>query len=630
MKSVTPHSRQGEERFLPLSVGAIGVVFGDIGTSPLYAMKEVFSEHYGIPPTLNNILGISSLIFWSLIIVVSLKYMLFIMRADNKGEGGIMALLALTLRASSKDTRSRWLLITLGLFGGALFYGDGAITPAISVLSAVEGLKIVAPSLESYIIPITLGILIGLFLFQRKGTASVGALFGPVMCLWFFVLGVLGIMSIIAEPRVLQALNPAYAVLFFTQHEWHGFLVLGAVVLVLTGAEVLYADMGHFGRPIIRASWFFFVLPALLLNYFGQAALLIRDPSATANPFYLLVPEWGIYGLIALATCATVIASQATITGTFSITRQAIQLGYLPRLKIMHTSRKKIGQIYLPLVNWALLGAVMLLVLGFQSSSNLAAAYGISVTGTMVVTTLLALIIAHYQWGWNWLIIAAVGSVFLTIDLAFFSANLIKIPEGGWMPIVLGVGLFTLMSTWKKGREILMSRLRANAIELESFLKNIMRSPPLRVSGSAVFLTADRDGVPHALLHNLSHNKVLHERVIFLTVVTEDVPWVTRNERLNIETLGQDFYRLTIRYGFKQDQHIPRALEQCKGFGLDFNMLETSFFLSRETLIPTRLPGMAIWREQLFITMARNASSAMTFFRLPTNRVLELGTQIEL
>ncbi len=343
-----------------------------------------------------------------------------------------------------------------------------------------------------------------------------------------------------------------------------------------------------------------------------------------------MVPEWGIYGLIALATCATVIASQATITGTFSITRQAIQLGYLPRLKIMHTSRKKIGQIYLPLVNWALLGAVMLLVLGFQSSSNLAAAYGISVTGTMVVTTVLALIIAHYQWGWNWLIIAAVGSVFLTIDLAFFSANLIKIPEGGWMAIVLGVGLFTLMSTWKRGREILMSRLRANAIELESFLKNIMRSPPLRVSGSAVFLTADRDGVPHALLHNLSHNKVLHERVIFLTVVTEDVPWVTRNERLNIETLGQDFYRLTIRYGFKQDQHIPRALEQCKGFGLDFNMLETSFFLSRETLIPTRLPGMAIWREQLFITMARNASSAMTFFRLPTNRVLELGTQIEL
>lgn len=623
-------TRQREERFVPLSIGAIGVVFGDIGTSPLYAMKEVFGTHYGIAPTLGNILGISSLIFWSLLIVVSLKYMLFILRADNKGEGGIMALLALTLRASTNTTRSRWLLITLGLFGGALFYGDGAITPAISVLSAVEGLKIVAPSLERYIIPLTMGILIGLFLFQRKGTASVGALFGPIMCLWFFVLGVLGIFSIVAEPQVLKALNPLYAVLFFTQHQWHSFIVLGAVVLALTGAEVLYADMGHFGRPVIRAAWFWFVLPSLVLNYFGQAALLIRDPSAAANPFYLLAPSWGIYALIALATCATVIASQAAITGTFSITRQAIQLGYLPRLKILHTSRQKIGQIYLPLVNWALLAAVLLLVMGFQTSSNLAAAYGISVTGTMVVTTVLALIIAHYQWGWHWWIVAMVGSVFLTIDIAFFSANLIKIPQGGWLPIAFGVGLFTLMSTWKRGREILMSRLRANAIELESFLKNIMRSPPLRVPGSAVFLTADREGVPHALLHNLAHNKVLHERVIFLTVITEDVPWVPKSERLNIEPLGQDFYRLTIRYGFKQDQHIPRALDQCKGFGLDFNMLETSFFLSRETLIPTRLPGMALWREQLFITMARNASSAMTFFRLPTNRVLELGTQIEL
>lgn len=626
--STTPRMRQ--ERFLPLTVGAIGVVYGDIGTSPLYAMKEAFGKHFGVAPTISNVLGISSLIFWSLIIVVSLKYMLFIMRADNKGEGGIMALLALTLRVSTNNNRSRWFLITLGLFGGALFYGDGAITPAISVLSAVEGLKFVAPALESYVIPITLGILIALFLFQRQGTASIGALFGPIMVIWFLTLAALGLNSIIAEPQILRALNPIYAVQFFQHHQWHSFVALGAVVLVLTGAEVLYADMGHFGRPAIRAAWFWFVLPSLLLNYFGQAALIMRDPAAAANPFYLLAPSWAIFGLVILATVATIIASQAAISGTFSITRQAIQLGYFPRLKILYTSRQKIGQIYLPLVNWSLLVAVILLVLGFGSSSNLAAAYGISVTGTMVITTLLALVIAHYQWGWSWLTGIIFLGVFIIIDIAFFSANLNKIPEGGWVAMAIGIALFTLMSTWKKGREVLMSRLHANAIALEPFLKHISQSSPLRVSGSAIFLTADREGVPHALLHNLAHNKVLHERVIFLTVITEDVPWVPKSERLKIESLGSQFFRLTIRYGFKQDPDIPRALEQAKGFGLDFNMLETSFFLSRETLIPTQLPGMAIWRERLFIGMARNASSAMTFFRLPTNRVLELGTQIEL
>jgi KUP system potassium uptake protein len=627
MSQPAPVSRQG---LTALVVGAIGVVYGDIGTSPLYTMKEAFHGAHGMPVSPENVLGVLSLIFWSLLIVVSVKYVVFIMRADNKGEGGIMALMALVQRATRGNSRMHWALMTLGIFGAALFYGDGMITPAISVLSAVEGLEIAAPALEPYVIPVALAVLVGLFLFQRQGTASVGALFGPVMLLWFVTLALLGVLSIVEYPQVLAAVDPGYAVGFFRLHGVAGMLVLGAVVLAVTGGEALYADMGHFGKRPIRYAWFSFVLPALLLNYFGQGALLLRDAEAAQNPFYLLAPSWALYPMVVLSTLATIIASQAVISGAFSITRQAIQLGYAPRMNILHTSEREIGQIYIPFINWVLLAGVITLVLGFQSSSNLAAAYGIAVTATMAIDTVLAFVVVRSLWGWNWGVTVAGIVLFLSVDIAFLGANALKFFQGGWFPVLIGIGVFTLLATWKRGRQLLRERLNEIAIALDPFIESIARHPPMRIPGTAIFLTTNPDSVPHAMLHNLKHNKVLHQTVVFLNVTFDDIPHVPESDRIAVQCLEQGFYRVLVRYGFKDETDIPRALDQCAPLGLTFNMLDTSFFLSRETLIPTRRPGMAMWREKLFVGMVRNAGTATAYFQIPTNRVVELGTQIEL
>ena len=624
------HAPAADRRTLPLALAAIGVVYGDIGTSPLYTLQVVFAGTHPLALTQGNLLGILSLVFWALFVVITLKYVSFIMNADNRGEGGIMALIALTLRAVQRRERLRWLLMSLGLFGAALFYGDGVITPAISVLSAVEGLKVATPALEAYVVPLTLVILVLLFVVQARGTASMGALFGPVMCLWFLVLAALGVSNILAEPSVLRAVNPLYAVQFFLDNRWFGFLALGAVVLAVTGGEALYADMGHFGPRPIRLSWLGFVWPALLLNYFGQGALLLHDPTATQNPFFLLAPAWGQFPLVLLATAATVIASQAVISGAFSVTRQAMQLGYCPRLEVVHTSDREIGQVYIALVNWGLLLGVVLLVLVFESSSRLAAAYGIAVTGTMAIDTILASVVAATLWSWGKLAALACALAFLTADLAFFSANAAKLFHGGWVPVVIAVGMFTLLSTWKRGRQLLLEKLGESAVELDPFLAGLESHPVQRVPGTAVFMTASQEGVPHALLHNLIHNKVLHERVVLLTVVNEDVPNVPAQERVAIEPLSQNFYRLRVRYGFKDEPDVPAALEACGTLGIEFRLMETSFFFSRETLISTMAPGMARWRERLFISMARNAAGAMAFFKIPTNRVVELGSQVEL
>jgi KUP system potassium uptake protein len=630
MQPANPNKAVHKQSLAALSIAAIGVVYGDIGTSPLYTLKEVFNPAHGISTSHENVLGILSLVFWSLLIVVSLKYVVFIMRADNKGEGGIMALIALMQRVVSEDSKLRWPLLMLGLFGGSLFFGDGLITPAISVLSAVEGLEIATPAFKPYVIPIALGVLGALFFIQRKGTATVGILFGPIMIGWFLTLGVMGVNKIIEYPAVLQALNPMYGAQFFIEHRLHGFLALGAVVLALTGAEALYADMGHFGKQPIRAAWFLFVLPALLLNYFGQGALLIQDPSSAANPFYNLAPDWALYPMVGLATLATVIASQAVISGVFSVTRQATQLGFMPRMDIVHTSAREIGQIYVPVMNWAMLTGIVALILGFQNSSNLASAYGIAVTGTMAIDTILAFVVVRWMWKWGWLATLSGMLFFLSIDLAFFSANAIKILQGGWFPLAIGLLVFTLMTTWKRGKEILAERQAAASIKLLPFLRGILDHPPIRVPGTAVFLTTNPDGVPHAMLHNLVHNKVIHETVILLTVKVKDEPWVPETERVIVESLKNEFYRVTIFYGFKDEPDIPLALSRIKIKGNEFNLLETSFFLSRETLIATKMPGMAIWREKLFVSMARNGSSATAFFHIPTNRVIELGTQVEL
>ena len=621
------HARQG---VAGLTLAAVGVVFGDIGTSPLYTLKEVFHGPHAIPLGDATVLGVLSLVFWALVILVSIKYVLFIMRADNKGEGGIMALMALVLHSFPEKNQRRVILMAMGLFGAALFYGDGMITPAISVLSAVEGLEVATPAFKPYVIPITLIVLISLFLIQRRGTASVGAMFGPVMCLWFGVLGVLGIISIASNPHVLLALYPGHAVTFFAEHRWHAFVALGAVVLAVTGGEALYADMGHFGRVPISLAWFGLVLPALLLNYFGQGALILAQPEAVKNPFYHLAPDWALYPMVALSTCAAVIASQAVISGTFSVTRQAIQLGYSPRMQIQHTSEKAIGQIYLPLINWALLLAIIALVLGFQSSSNLAAAYGIAVTATMAIDTVLAVVVAVVLWKWPKPLGIAIAIFFLAIDLSFFSANALKFFYGGWFPIVIGLAVFTLLSTWKRGREILFEKLRSVAIDMDACIASLVASPPIRVPGTAVFLTSTGNGVPHALLHNLNHNKVLHERVVVLTVLTLDVPHVPDQDRAEIKSLGHDFYRMFIRYGFKDEPDLPKALMQCAAQGLTFEMMQTSFFLNRETIVSTVDPGMAQWREKLFAGMVRNAGSAAQYFKIPSNRVIELGTQIEI
>jgi len=607
------------------------VVYGDIGTSPLYAVKETFNPDHGIPLTAENILGGVSAIFWALMIVVSLKYVLLVLRADNRGEGGIMALLALATKSVREHPHWSGTLLAIGVFGASLFYGDAVLTPAISVLSAVEGLEVGTAAFKPYIVPLSAGILVGLFLIQKQGTGVVGLLFGPVMLLWFLALGAVGVWNIAGTPGVLAALDPRHALQFVTGHGFASFVVLGAVLLAFTGAEALYADMGHFGKSAVRVAWFGLVAPALVLNYFGQGALLIANPKALENPFYLAFPSWALYPMVALATAATVIASQATISGAYSMTQQAIQLGYLPRMAIQHTSAKVIGQIYVPAVNWTLLVIVAAAVIGFGSSTRLANAYGVAVMGTMLVTTFLTFFVIRYGWGYPlWLCLAATG-FFMVIDATFFAAAMHKVMEGGWFPLALGAAVFTIMVTWRRGREILLERLRAAAIPLDSFLKSLFTAPPQRIPGTAVFLTAQPDATPNALLHSLKHYKVLHERVVFLTVEYRDVPWVSFDERVKCERLGHDCWRVRVRYGFMNRPDVLAALELCGALGLEFREMETSFFLSREKVVPVPgREGMALWRERLFAAMARNAGNVTDYFNIPTNRVVELGTRVEI
>ncbi len=624
-------SEHDKQRLATLTLAALGIVYGDIGTSPLYAIKEVFGgSHHPVPITPENVLGILSLFFWSLIIVVTIKYVSFIMRANNKGEGGIIALMTLALQKGTPGTWQQKLLVMLGLFGAALFYGDGVITPAISVLSAVEGLEIITPAFKPYILPISLAILIGLFAFQRRGSASVGALFGPVMVLWFAVLAAFGALAIAANPSVLAAVNPMYGFQFLLGNSALGFFALGAVVLCITGAEALYADMGHFGARPIQYAWLGYVMPALLINYFGQGALLLADPGAIENPFYLMAPEWARSPLVILATVATVIASQAVISGAFSITQQAIQLGYTPRLEIQHTSEKQIGQIYLPAINWLLLISIIALVIGFGSSSRLAAAYGIAVTGTMLITNILAIAVAVRLWDWS-PARAILGALpFIFIDLGFFLANSVKIPDGGWFPLAFGLAIFILLTTWKRGRELLGLRLAEEAIALQPFVASLVVGGVERVPGTAVFMTPNPDNVPHALLHSLKHYKALHEQVIVLSVQVFDLPYVPDVDRVEVSRLDGNFSQVRVQYGFKDEPDIPAALAMCSESGLACDMMDTSFFLGRETLIPSFGSDMAYWRELLFIAMFRNAGSATAFFKIPSNRVVELGTQVVL
>ena len=624
-------SDSGRKRNLAaLALAAIGVVFGDIGTSPLYALQTVFATGHGVDVNTGNLYGILSLVLWSLLLVVALKFVVFIMRADNHGEGGIMALMALIRRLLREDERVRNVLIMFGLFGAALFFGDGLITPAISVLSAMEGLEVAAPGFTPFVIPLSLLVLVGLFYIQSKGTSAVGTLFGPVMVVWFAVIAVLGVLQIARAPQILQAANPIYAVEFLTGHGIQGFLALGAVVLTVTGAEALYADMGHFGPQPIRLSWFLLVLPALILNYFGQGALMMLDHATAANPFYAMAPKWALYPMVALSTAATVIASQAVISGVFSMTQQAIQLGFLPRTNVVHTSAREIGQIYVPSMNWMMMLGVVALILGFRSSANLGWAYGLAVTGTITIDTLLVFVVARRMWHWNKAMTLAGMAFFLTIDLSFFGANLVKIFEGGWFPLAIGGIMFTLMSTWKRGRELLAERLQAQSIALKPFVQGLMEDSPLRVPGTAIFLTTNLNNVPHAMLHNLLHNKVLHETVVVLTVVMRNKPWIENKERLQVEKIAAGFYSISIHFGFKEEPNVPLALAPLKLRGNPLNLMETSFFLSRETLVVTKMPGMALWRKRLFVSMARNGSSATAFFHIPTNRVIELGTQVEL
>ncbi|MGN6706972.1 MAG: potassium transporter Kup [Rhodanobacter sp.] len=624
--SAAPQKR----RLAALALGAVGVVYGDIGTSPLYTLKEVFGAH-GVPASAANVLGALSLVFWSLIIVVSIKYLLFIMRADNRGEGGIMALLALAQRSARHVPRLRMSLIALGLFGAALFYGDGVITPAISVLSAVEGLKVAAPALERWVVPTTIGVIVGLFWLQKHGTHRIGAVFGPVCAVWFLSIAGLGVLGIARNPEVLLALSPRYGVDFFLRNQAEAFFALGAVVLAVTGTEALYADMGHFGKRPIQLAWFNFVLPALVLNYFGQGALILHDPAAVANPFYHLVPRFMLYPMIALATAATVIASQAVISGAFSMTREAMQLGYMPRMPVMHTSHEMAGQIFVPWINRVLLVLIVAAVLGFRSSDNLGAAYGIAVTGTMVITTLLALVVARYQWRWPLPAVLATGAGLLTVDLGFFSANLVKVEHGGWFPLALGLGVFVAMTTWRRGRELVVREIRQGGLALAPFIRNLADHPATRVPGTAVFLTANPESIPSSLLHNLKHNKVLHERNVLLTVETLDTPRAEPAEWFEWTTLGEGFIRLRLRFGFGEDPDVPLRLAQCGHDGLPFDMMDTTFFLSRETVVPGRhAHGMAAWRDRLFAFMAHNALSATAFFRIPGNRRIELGSEVEI
>ncbi|UBM24187.1 potassium transporter Kup [Pseudomonas sp. p1(2021b)] len=623
-------SGQGAARPLSLLVAAVGVVYGDIGTSPLYTLKEVFTGGYGVTVNHDGVLGILALIFWSLVWVVSVKYVIFILRADNQGEGGTMALTALARRAVAPYPRLRMVMVGCGLIGASLFYGDSMITPAVSVLSAVEGMGLAFDGIDHWVVPIAVVILVALFLVQKHGTAKIGILFGPVMVAWFLVLAALGVHGILQSPEVLKALNPAWAVRFFIVHPGVGVAILGAVVLALTGAEALYADMGHFGRKPIARAWFALVLPALVLNYFGQGAMLLQDPAAARNPFYLLAPSWALLPLVGLATLATVIASQAVISGAFSLTRQAIQLGYVPRMQIQHTSSDEQGQIYIGAVNWALMVGVVLLVIGFESSSALAAAYGVAVTGTMLMTTVLVSVVMLLLWKWPPVLAVPVLLGFLLVDGLFFAANLPKVVQGGAFPVLAAIVLFVLMSTWKRGKQILVERIDDAALPLPLFISSIRAQPPHRVEGTAVFLTARSDAVPHALLHNLLHNQVLHSQVVLLTVVSEDRPRVPEHERFEVEAYGDGFFRVLLHFGFMDEPDVPAALRLCHLDALDFSPMRTTYFLSRETVIASRLEGMARWRGNLFAFLLKNANGNLRFFNLPLNRVIELGTQVEI
>lgn len=611
-----------------LVLGAIGVVFGDIGTSPLYTMKEAFGELYGLHPSQDNVLGILSLVFWAMMLVVTFKYISVIMRADNRGEGGIMALMAVVQRSLPVASPLTYTVGLLGIFGTALFMGDAVITPALSVLSAVEGLKVAAPPLEKFIVPVTMVILLVLFFVQRNGTDKVGKVFGPVMVVWFLCLALLGLNQILHNPGVLQALNPYWAVHFFYAHGVKAWLALGAVVLAVTGGEALYADMGHFGRVPIRIAWLGFAMPALVLNYFGQGALLLADPSAVHNPFYALVPSWGLIPMIVLATAATVIASQAVISGAFSLARQAVQLGYLPRLKLIHTSAHTIGQVYVPWVNRLLLILVMILVLTFQSSSNLAAAYGVSVTGSMLIDTILIIILASQKWRIKSHIIWVFGLLFLVIDIGLFSANMVKLFEGAWVPIALGIAVFTIMRTWRRGRDLVRAQVNRDSLRIEHFIKSVMADPPVRVQGTAVFMTPSNDYLPPALLHNLKHNKVLHACNILLSVDTLNVPRAEADERCSITALESGFIRCTLRYGFMEDPDVPKGLMAMKAEGLNFDVMDTTYFASREALIAKSNQGMATWRDKLFLFMSKNATPATEYFSIPGERLVELGTKV--
>ncbi|MGB0132941.1 potassium transporter Kup [Dokdonella sp.] len=629
MSSSSHDNSASNKRLLALCFGVVGVVYGDIGTSPLYAFREAFNAQHGVAVARENVLGVLSLIFWSLITVVSIKYATFILRADNKGQGGVMALMALAQRGVTR-LRAKWVIMVIGVFGASLFFGDAVVTPAISVLSAVEGIEVFAPSLERYVVPVTVLILLGIFSIQKHGTSRVGPLFAPVTLVWFITLGTLGIFGILHEPTVLEALIPHHAFMFFVHNGKMGIFAMGAVVLSITGAEALYSDMGHFGKKPIRLVWFFLVLPCLMLNYLGQGALVLSDASTAENPFYRLVPEGLLLPMIVLATMATIVASQAVISGTFSMARQAVQLGYLPRMKILHTSNQEEGQIYLPTVNRILLVLTVAVVIGFRSSENLVTAYGLAVVGTMLMNTLLVVIVARRVWRWSYIRVALAGTVFLGVDALLLTSVADKFIYGGWFSLTLGLLLFTVMFTWRRGRELVMREIKRAGLSLTPFIASISAHPPVRVSGTAVFLTANKDGVPNALLHNLKHNKVLHERNIILTVEVLDEPFAEPDDRINVVALTDGFYSVTIRYGFAEDTNLPAALATINDCGFPFDMMDTTFFISRESIIAGDRPGMVIWRDRLFEFLARNATSATAFFEIPGNRLIELGTQVEI
>ena len=627
----TPREEPSGKRLLLVSLTALGIVYGDIGTSPLYALRACFVGDNSVPLTSENIFGVLSLILWSLVIVISIKYMLYVMRADNRGEGGILALMALLVPRRNIEQRRQWVLMVIGIFGAALLYGDGMITPAISVLSAIEGLELATPVLSQFHIPLTVMILVLLFLFQQRGTARVGAVFGPIMLVWFGVLAALGLISLFHRPSVLAAVNPLYAIRFFLSNDWEGFLVLGAVFLVVTGGEALYADMGHLGRRSIRLGWFGLVLPALVLNYFGQGAFLLGNPEGLANPFYLLAPRWALYPMVLLATIATVIASQAVISGAFSLTRQAVLLGFLPRLRLVQTSREEIGQIYIPVINWLLMIATIVLVLGFRTSNNLTGAYGVAIATTMVITTLLAYELTRKRWGWRLFTAIMVTMGLLTVDLAFFGSNMLKIEAGGWVPLLVGGLIFTLMTTWKQGRTILREQFKdEDQQSLPDFLKEVSANPPQQVPGTAIFMIGRRDGIPTILQHHLKHNQVLHERVILLTVIIEEIPRVSPSKRLEVTKLEQGFFRIVMHFGFMESPNVPHALRLSQKYNLEIEPDRVTYYVGRQTLVPNPQGGaMAHWRKVLFVFMARNAAQPIAFYNLPLEQVFELGLRVE-